>query len=128
MPRAKSWPVERDSLFGCLLWVGELDRDGYAVVSVRGPRAHVIAYRRAGRQAAAGSVVDHACRRRNCVEPRHLEAVTRAVNEFRKRAQFRARTMTKCPSGLHSLDMPIITPEGGRVCRACRDALVRQPS
>lgn len=118
------WPVERCLDFGCLLWRGPLNSSGYAGVWSGGrfALAHVLAYLESGRVVPAGWVVDHWCRRRLCVEPRHLEAVTRSVNEFRKRAGYRLRTMTTCPMG-HAIEAPVITPEGGRLCRTCVNEL-----
>lgn len=115
-------PPERCPTFGCLLWQGQLDRDGYAIDSKRGPRAHLVSFVRSRGPVPAGRVVDHLCRRRHCVEPRHLEAVTRAENEFRKRAQHRFRRAV-CPLG-HSMQRPAVTPEGGVLCRACLDSLL----
>lgn len=121
MTRKKTMPpLERDMLWGCLLWRGATDADGYGDPG-RGPRAHVIAFRASGRRERPGQVVDHVCRRRACVEPRHLQAVTRAVNEYRKRAGYRQR-IELCPYG-HRIVTPAFTPEGGRLCRVCLVAI-----
>ena len=79
-------PVERDRTTGCLIWGGSRNSKGYATVwsGGRAELAHVAAYRESGRPIVAGQVVDHVCRRRDCVEPRHLQAVSRSVNEMRK--------------------------------------------
>jgi len=109
-------PPARDPLFGCLLWRGKLDRDGYGLRG-RGPRAHVAAWLATRPPAARGLVLDHLCRRRSCVEPTHLEPVSQAENELRKRWPYRARRL-RCPAG-HSLATALVTPEGGRLCRTC---------
>lgn len=121
---SRPWPVVRDPLFGCALWTGLLDRDGYAIAE-RGRRAHLIAFRATGRDHPPGNVVDHTCRRRNCVEPAHLESVTRGVNELRKLWRVRCRVAV-CPVG-HRIEEPAVTPEGGRVCRRCLERLRLTP-
>lgn len=112
--------IERDTLYGCYLWTGPLDRDGYGVSysGGRGPRAaHLVAYRELVGEPPAGKVLDHLCRRRNCVRPEHLEPITGAENDRRRSWRYRARMKT-CPRG-HSLATSILTPESGRVCRVC---------
>jgi hypothetical protein len=81
------------------------------------PRTHrgVVGRVRVG---AEGFVLDHLCRRRNCIALHHLEPVTQSENEKRKSWRYRARRAT-CPKG-HGLAMNrAITPEGGVVCRQC---------
>lgn len=70
---------------GCWLWIGALDRDGYGIAGLNGKqhRAHRLAYQWARGEIAEGLVVDHLCRITNCVNPDHLEAVTRAENKAR---------------------------------------------
>lgn len=123
---AARWPVEVDSMFGCALWMGPKDkRDGRALVW-RG-RTPTVAYR-AVYTAEVGAigdelVLDHLCRRPQCVAPHHLEPVTQNENEKRKSWRYRARRQL-CPAG-HDLNLNgAVTPEGGRVCRACnREAM-----
>lgn len=118
--------IERDPVFGCWLWTKPIDRDGYGTsyAGGRGPRqAHVEVYRILVGDPPADRVLDHWCRRRNCVRPEHLEPVTHAENDRRRVWRYRAR-MTTCPRG-HSLALNILTPSegrnrgGGRLCRTC---------
>ncbi|MET8296397.1 HNH endonuclease signature motif containing protein [Streptomyces sp. NPDC005180] len=69
----------------CLLWQGYIDPRGYGRRSVAGRRvpAHRAAYEQAYGAVPKGLVVDHRCRVRACVEPRHLEAVTNHRNLLR---------------------------------------------
>ena len=115
-------PWERDKTFGCLLWTGQLDPDGYGVTGPRSPRAHVLRWRAAGRAVSDGLVLDHLCRRRACAELLHLEAVSRSVNELRKSWRVRCRRGT-CPVG-HRMTDVVVTPEGGRLCRTCTRELL----
>lgn len=118
---AARWPIEIDRIFACALWTGEKDkRDGRALVW-RG-KTPTVAYRavyvaEVG-DIVEGMVLDHLCRRPHCVAPHHLEPVHASENELRKLWRVRARR-EKCTFG-HDLRVNgAITPEGGRVCRAC---------
>lgn len=71
-----------------------------------------------------GMMVDHVCRRRDCVWIAHLDLVTQSENERRKSWRVRVRR-TLCKYG-HSLKTALVTPQGGRVCRECRDRQVTQ--
>ena len=115
-----SWPIQRDPMFGCWLWTGKLAPDGYGLVW-RGKRpsyAHRVVYEAEVGPVPDGQVLDHACRRRHCVNPIHLEPVTEPVNQQRKAWRMRVRRAT-CARG-HDLKLhAVVTPEGGRVCRQC---------
>jgi hypothetical protein len=111
----------RDPVFGCLLVTSRLDRDGYAFHGKM--RAHIVAWSSVNGPVPAEREVDHICRRRHCVEPTHLEAVTRDENERRKSWAWRKRRTT-CPRG-HSLSGAAITPEQGRLCRTCLGDVLR---
>ena len=117
-----NWPVEIDPVYGCHVWTGKLDKDGYAVLwrGNRAYRAYVVAWEAEHGPIADGFVVDHGCRNRRCVGITHLELVTKSENEKRKHWKWRAKRK-ECKRG-HDLGVNgIVTPHGGRVCRACRD-------
>jgi|SRR3990172_1228926 len=108
--------TELDPIFGCALATGRRDKDGYCFHG-RG-RAHRVAWESEKGPIAEGLVLDHLCRRRHCVALHHLEAVTQSENEKRKSWRYRARRKV-CPAG-HDMGInAVLTPEGGRVCRAC---------
>lgn len=113
--------LERCATFGCLLWRGRRDKDGYGRTS-DGRLAHRVAYEQAFGPIPEGRTVEHGCRRRNCVEPLHFEAYTRSEQERAKRFGWTCRR-TKCRMG-HDMEHAAITPELGRVCRTCARALI----
>ncbi|MGV9540875.1 HNH endonuclease signature motif containing protein [Nocardia beijingensis] len=106
---------------GCWNWTGSRDRHGYGMFWV--DKHHKIAHR-AVYENSVGPIpknleLDHLCRNIACVNPDHLEPVTRKENIRRRFA-----LMTHCVRG-HKF-----TPEntylragtGHRQCRACNKA------
>jgi hypothetical protein len=103
-------------VYGCWLWTGRRDREGY------GRTGAALAYH-AVYAAEVGAVppeheLDHCCRRRNCVAPHHLEPVKRRENERRKQWSYRIRRR-RCARGHDLYERGRRTPEGGIVCRTC---------
>jgi len=72
--------VDEDT--GCWNWNRYKTGLGYGVTSVnRKPRAaHRVYWERENGPVPEGLELDHLCRNPSCVNPAHLEAVTRAVN------------------------------------------------
>ena len=108
--------VVRDPVFGCELFDGPRDRDGYGRVGAR--LAHLVADERRHGTIPKGFELDHLCRVRACCADAHLERVTRAEQEKRKAWSYRARRTT-CKQGHDLRQTAMVTKYGGRVCRTC---------
>ena len=66
----------------CWLWAGALNNSGYGTIKIDGVTigAHRHAYELAGGVIPDGLDLDHLCSVRRCVNPDHLEPVTRSEN------------------------------------------------
>ena len=66
----------------CWIWQGTSNGSGYGMISVHGRTvcAHRYAYELYVGMIPRGYDLDHLCRRRLCVNPDHLECVTRREN------------------------------------------------
>lgn len=115
--------VDRDGLLGCWRWTGAVSRHGYGQAELAGVRhnAHRVAYLLLVGPIPAGYDIDHLCRNRVCVNPAHLEPVTRQVN-VRRAMPFRRDTRTTVCAAGHprtpetTYDRP---DRRGRNCRVC---------
>ena len=115
---------------GCWLWVGKTTTNGYGLItgSVGRGMAHRYFYSNLIGSIPAGLDLDHLCRVRTCVNPWHLEPVTRSEN-LRRGANgdvIRARMskVISCPSG-HQYDAANTYYRPGtrwRDCLTCRRA------
>lgn len=83
----------RPDLGPCWPWVGRQNRNGYGRVYLKGqePVAHRAVYECLVGPIPEGLVLDHLCRRRNCVAPLHLEPVTIQENTLRGKAKLFGR-------------------------------------
>lgn len=107
---------------GCWLWLGVIKNNGYGTLGVkRGSRwltqhAHRISYEAAGGIIPDGADLDHKCRNRACVNPLHLEPVSRSQNLARSPLMNRQIAKTECPKG-HPYSG--INSRGQRICHRC---------
>lgn len=86
-----------DDSSGCWVWLGNTDRKGYGRICVRrhgrptGVRAHRLALVvLVGHDIDEVLTVDHLCRNPGCINPAHLEVVTRAENTRRRNEFYRS--------------------------------------
>lgn len=114
---------------GCWLWTGVVTPSGYGVFYDarirRNVRAHRAAWLAAHGQVPTGLVLDHLCRVRHCVNPAHLEPVTRRENTLRgETLAARKAAQAECVNG-HALAGENVyrhPQRGTRMCRACMTA------
>jgi hypothetical protein len=110
----------------CWQWQGSCDQHGYGQFNILQPdgywrplRAHRFMYQIFHHADPGVLCIDHLCRNRRCVNPWHLEAVTKRVNTERG-----ASKKTHCKHG-HEMSgynvMAVVT----RVCRECHNRRMR---
>lgn len=107
----------------CWLWQGYVQRTGYAQYG--GKPAHRVAYEVAVGPIPLRMTVDHLCFVPLCMNPKHLEVVTKAENTKRMNMLNRGR----CRRGhtIRGLKDVYVRPDNHRSqCRACMKE--RQPS
>lgn len=128
---ARFWEkVLHDGDGGCWLWTASKTVDGYGCFHMPDGRttAHRIAYEELVGPIPEGLVIDHLCRTRNCVNPRHMETVTQSMNLLRgDTANARKAAQSSCIHG-HEFtpENTYTTPNGRRQCRACHAARQRK--
>ena len=110
--------VDRDDPAGCWLWTAGATGRGYGAFKFddRQEPAHRIAYRLMVGPIADDMTLDHLCRVRRCVNPAHLEVVSRGENVLRvigPSATNARKTRAACG---HPFDM---FSGGKRRCRHC---------
>lgn len=108
----------------CWPWPGSLRFGGYGQVKLPGKpptAAHREAYQLLVGPIAADLVLDHTCRNRRCVNPVHLEPVSRAENILRGYSALAENARkTHCVRGHpFSNENTKLTPAGHRLCKTC---------
>lgn len=109
----------------CWLWLAAINDGGYGIFHLaktgKSVRAHRYSYEFFVGNIEEGLDVDHVCRVRACINPYHLEPVTRQVNLLRGIGLPALEILrTHCPQG-HPYNMANthIRKSGARRCRAC---------
>ncbi len=114
---ASDWPVARHPIYGCLEWQDAKDRDGYGRTKSR-QLAHRAVYEAEVGPIPEGLTLEHRCRNRSCVNPRHLKPVKWAEQHRMKLWRVRARVKV-LDCGCRWEEQGRLTPQGGKVCRKC---------
>jgi hypothetical protein len=106
----------------CWRWLGPKDKDGYGRFYCN-PRittqAHRWIYQLVNGELPPDLEVDHLCKTRQCTNPDHLEAVTRAVNNYRR--WNRDSATTHCLNGHPYNEANTYAWRNRRVCRTCNN-------
>ena len=121
--------VEPEPNTGCHLWVGSLNQAGYGQF-YNGSRIvlahrHVLGLDRALKDQS----VDHKCNVRCCVNPAHLQIVSRSRNIWLAFNRDRRPTKPRqpfCKSGRHRMEGENVIDCNGRTCRACKNERQRR--
>lgn len=122
--------VREDS---CWIWNGSIGKDGYgrSYVSYQDGThgktvAHKIVYETLVDYVPGKMTLDHLCRNRNCVNPYHLEIVTRKENVLRGiglAAQNVVKTHCKRGHPFTGENLRFGSNPGGRVSRLCAECI-----
>ena len=107
--------LERVDVGDCWLWTGGTDTYGYGKISVNNQTryTHRLMWETLVGPIPEGLEMDHLCRQRACMNPDHLEPVTKSENGRRGHGS----TTTRCKHG-HVGEF-FITTEGKRRCQSC---------
>lgn len=103
---------------GCWLWTGSISGNGYGVAHIgrQTTSAHRAVFIEVRGSIPNGLELDHLCRSKRCVNPEHLEPVTRDENMRRYFESVVPKTV--CKHG-HHLDGVRTRQIGGRYCKTC---------
>jgi hypothetical protein len=117
---ASDWNVKVDPIFGCWVYQGRLDNEGYPVTwGTSGPiKVHRKVFEAEIGPIPMGHVLDHECAVRACCSPAHLSPVLQGENLKRRSWKAKARRV-RCKEGHDMRENGVVTPKGGYVCRTC---------
>jgi len=121
---------------GCWTWLGRVNNHGYGSIRIMGrlidpTLVHHFAYELLVGPIPKGMEIDHLCKNRRCVNPAHLEPVTRSENCKRGDSglawALHQRAKTHCPQG-HPYDLfnTYYDKNGGRQCKICKSERSRE--
>lgn len=103
---------------GCWMWQAAINSDGYGHMGVgkRIASAYKVAYELTFGPVPTGLELDHLCKRKSCVNPYHLEAVTHKENCLRQAKSYRKGV---CGNGHILADVGFYLTGRGYQCAAC---------
>jgi hypothetical protein len=107
---------------GCWEWTAHIDSNGYGRFGLRSASrlAHRVSYLIHNGFIDAELFLDHLCRNRKCINPKHLEQVTNRENVARGTAWDWFSSKTHCPQKHeYSAENTYIYSDGRRACRTC---------
>lgn len=115
---------------GCWTWNLSTDSDGYGSIKVAGKTRYAarVSYEVFVDDIPEGMVVHQVCKDRSCVNPDHLETITRKESTARGESDplknfavyyERRRSATHCPHGHPWDEENTRVSNGQRVCRSC---------
>lgn len=86
-PQDRALPEDRGYDTRCWIWQGAFNGNGYGVLRWQNRKqyAHRVIFELEIGEILEGMDIDHLCRVRECVNPQHLEVVSRAENLRRGR-------------------------------------------
>jgi len=103
----------------CWLWNRSVRSDGYGTYYANGKQnyAHRFAYETLVGPVPEGMQLDHLCRVRNCINPKHLEPVTQEENT---RRAVEANRRTACPQSHPYDEKNTYLYHGYKKCKTCK--------
>jgi hypothetical protein len=116
---------EPEPMSGCWIWTGTMNKHiGYGTMYLSDYKteyAHRVSYGLFKGELVPGLTIDHLCRTRICVNPAHLEQVTRGENVLRGNSLSAINSRkTHCKMG-HEFSTENLSPyfTDSRVCKIC---------
>lgn len=107
---------------GCWIWQGSVDSKGYGQLMSNGIvwRAHRFFYTNLVGEIPVDYQIDHLCKKKLCVNPEHLEAVTQTENIERSGAWNYNKAKTHCPQGHEYTSENTLFRQNKRTCKTCK--------
>ncbi len=108
----------------CIIWRGAILAGGYGILKINSKNmgAHRFSYELFKGPLIKGLQIDHICRNRTCVNPRHLRQVTQKVNLTENSNSWGAinKNKTHCKNGHEfSPDNILKSKRNCRICKKC---------